>query len=396
MPEAKIELLIRKPEPEGGGFSIREIPSSQVYAGYRPRRIDDSGYEVARDTSSVDGRSYYVLKARQAAKYLSLNDREYFLWRMMDGARSIKDIATAYFFNFGSLDFEAIKKLLTRLREAGLIEFVPASRLRVALDRSRRPWARRLKARLARVDYRIEDADGWVGRLYMRGGRILVSRYAMALYVLLSLAGVVSFAGNEAATRFPFQLISEHPFAAIAVVAFLFYPVAALHELFHALACKRFGRKVYGFGFTLWDGFYPSFYTDVSDIYLSPRSERIYVTLAGPISTTAVAAVFLVPVAISPAAPWAAVFYELGRLNLLLALISLYPFQFIKMDGYYLLVDLLGFPALRERTFAFIKGLPGYFRFKRPFTRSELIMSLYFIASLSSILVFVAFFFGAV
>ncbi len=396
MSEAKIELLIRKPGSGGEEFSIREVASGRVYAGYRPRRIHGSGYEVSGETSSVDGRKYYILKARDTEKYLSLNDREYFLWSMMDGTRSIKDIATAYFFSFGILDLEAIKNLLAGLRESGLVEFVPSSRLRVSLDGSKRGWAGRLRAALAKIDYRLDDADGWVGRLYMAGGWMLVSRSAMALYLALSLMGIAAFGRFESLGRFPYRLFFEHPVAAISVVLLSFYPIAAVHELFHALACKRAGRKVYGFGFTLWDGFYPSFYTDVSDIYLAPRRERIYVSLAGPLSTTAIAAAFLVPVAISPDASWAEAFYQIGRFNLLVALISLYPFQFLKMDGYYLLVDFLGFPGLRERTFSFLRGLAGLIRAGRQFGRAELIMSAYFVLSLASIIGFAAYFFESI
>jgi len=394
MSEARIELLIRKSGPDGDGFTIREIPSGQVYAGYRPKRIKDSGFETSREVSPVDGRSYYVLKSMNSSKYLSLNDREHYLWGLMDGDRSIKDIATAYFFEFGSLDFEAIKRLLARLRDAGLIEFVPASRLRVALDRSGRPWANKIKARLERIDYRISDADVWVERLYNSGGRFLVSVWAMALYLCVSVAGIAAFGRFEGLARFPYHLFVEHPVAAVAVVLLSFYPIAAVHELFHALACKRFGRKVHGFGFTLWDGFYPSFYTDVSDIYLSSRAERIYVSLAGPLSTTAIAAVFLVPVALSPGAPWAETLYEIGRLNLLVALVTLYPFQFLKMDGYYLLVDVLGFPGLRERTFSFLSELPKRFSAGARLAGPELIMSVYFILSAASLVLFAVYFFG--
>jgi len=392
MSEAKIELLIRKHE-DAGGFRIKEIPSGEVYAGYRPRRIPDEGFEFAEEVSPVDGRRYFVLKAVNSDKYLYLNEREHYLWGLMDGSRTIRDIATEYFFNFGSLDFSNIRFLLTRLRDSGLVVFVPSSRLRVSMDRSRNPLINRVRKWLSKADYRIEDADGWVGKIYNSGGRLLVSRTMMVLYVALSVLGVMSFGDLGSIARFPYHLFFEHPFLVVVVVLLSFFPIAAVHELFHALACKRFGRKVYAFGFTLWDGFYPAFYTDVSDIYLSSRSQRLYVSLAGPISTTAIAALFLVPVAVNPSAPWAATMYEIGRLNLIVAFISLFPFQFLKMDGYYLLVDFLGFPGLRERSLAFLKGLPAFLRSGKPFTRREFTMLAYSLLSISSLAVFVVDFF---
>ena len=385
MSEPRLELLIRGPGQDDGGFTIKEVPSGIVYAGYRPTRLPEGGYETAEEVSPLDGRRHYVLKANGSAKYLSLNDREHYLWSLMDGAMSISDIASAYFFQFGSLDLAAIKTLLGRLREAGLVEFVPASRLRVAVARSKNPVLRLVKKVNDRLEFRIEDADGFVTRLYDRGGRLLVGRYMMVLYVLLSLLGVTAYGRAESLAKFPWELFFRHPYMVTGAVLLSFYPIAAVHELFHALACKRFGREVHAFGFTFWDGFYPSFYTDVSDIYLSPRRQRLAVSLAGPISTTALASVFLLPVYLFPSSSWADSLYQMGVLVLFVGFVSLYPFQLIKMDGYYILVDLLGFPGLRERTFAFLGNLPAFLRSGRRFTRTEYIMLAYFKLSVLSI-----------
>ncbi len=394
MPDSKLELLIRKPGPEGNGFNIVEVGSGLVYAGYRPVRLEAGLYEAVCEDSPVGGMKFYTLKAEGSQKYLVLSSREFYLFELMDGSRSIKDIASEYFFHFGGLDLGAIKKLLGRLREAGLVEFVPASRLRVAAGRSSNPVSKFIKKLLDRLEYRIDDADGWVTRFYEKGGYVLVSKYAMLFYVVLSAMGLFAFGRFEGIGKFPYGLFVEHPFLSAGGVILSFYPIAAVHELFHALACKRCGRKVYAFGITLWDGFYPSFYTDVSDIFMSPRRQRIYVSIAGPISTTALAALLLFPVAAHPEASWAEPLYQMGRLYLLVALISFYPFQFIKMDGYYLLSDLLGFPGLRDRTFAFIRKLPEHVSAGKSFTRTELIMAAYFMLSTLSIVLFLAYFFA--
>ena len=385
MRESKLELLIRDPGPDGHGFRIETVPSGPVYAGYRPKRVDEGMYESASELSPVDGKRYYLLKAAGSDKYLALTEREHFLWEQMDGVRDIKDIASLYFFEFGSLDFSGVRALLHRLSEAGLVKLTPASRLRVAADRSEGALARAFRRLTGLLEFRIEDADGWVTRLYEGGGYMLVSKYAMAFYALISLLGITAFGRFERLGMFPYELFFSHPLAVIAVVISSFYPVMAAHELFHALACKGRGRKVSGFGFAFWDGFYPSFYTDVSDIYLSPRRERLFVSLAGPLSTTAIASVFFLPALMFPEAAVSDTFYEVGRLNLLVGMVALYPFQFIKMDGYYILVDILGFPGLRERSFAFVKGLPGFVRSGKPFTYAEAVMTGYVVMCVLSI-----------
>jgi len=393
MPDARLELLIRKPGQGGGSFDIKKVPSSLVYAGYRPKRIAEDGYDARGEVSPVDGKRYHVISAKDTQKYLTLNEREYFLWGLMDGRRDIREIASACFFEYGTLDFSAIRTLLSRLREAGLVEFVPSSRLRVAMDRSMHPFWQRLKGWLSKIDYRIEDADGWVTRLYEGGGRLFVNKFAMLMYLLVSIAGLLALGRAGEIAMFPYRIFHEHPVLAVSVLVLSFYPIAAVHELFHALACKRYGRKVHAFGFTLWDGFYPSFYTDVSDIYLSPKDERLFVSLAGPLSTIAIAAACFIPVAMFPEAVWAEAFYQVGRLNMAVAFISLYPFQFLKMDGYYLLVDLLGLPGLRERSYAAVRSIPDYISRVKAFTRMEAILLGYFFLSVLSLVCVTAYFF---
>jgi hypothetical protein len=62
------------------------------------------------------------------------------------------------------------------------------------------------------------------------------------------------------------------------------------------------------------------------------------------------------------------------------------------MDGYYMLVDLLGFPYLRERSFAFLKNLPSHIKSGKPFARREGVMFLYLVFSFFSTFGFVLYF----
>ena len=59
----------------------------------KPRRI--AHVEVAHRTAR--GEEYYVLKHLEGDTYLRLDARDYFLWELMDGQHSIRDLAVAYF-----------------------------------------------------------------------------------------------------------------------------------------------------------------------------------------------------------------------------------------------------------------------------------------------------------
>ena len=64
------------------------------------------------------GQPYYILANRRHASYLRLTPEDYYLWTLMDGARSIKDLLFEYFTKFGALAFDVFDRttcLPTRL-----------------------------------------------------------------------------------------------------------------------------------------------------------------------------------------------------------------------------------------------------------------------------------------
>ncbi len=378
MPEAKIELLVR--EKGQDGFSIKEVPGSHAYAGYRPARISTEKCEQSENVSPLDGKKYYILKADGCPDYVSLNEREFFIWNLMDGKRDVRGIMTELFYTYGSLDADALKGLIGRLKGAGLVRVVPASRLRVAMESSQSSISQLL---------RIEDPDGWVTKVYDKGGFVLVNRFMVVFYFILAALGLAVFGNYQNVGKLPYHQFVKHPFTSVTALIASIILITFVHELFHAMACKKFGRRVNGFGFALSDGFYPNVYTDVSDMYLASRKERFFVSLSGPLSTVALAAAMFMPVLVFPGQKWAELFYEMGRFNLLIGLVTVYPFQFLKMDGYYMLVDLLGFPNLRERSVSFLKNLPSHISSGKPFARREWVMFFYLIFSLLSTIGFV-------
>jgi putative peptide zinc metalloprotease protein len=122
------------------------------------------------------------------------------------------------------------------------------------------------------------------------------------------------------------------------------------HELAHGLCSRRFGAEVREMGLLLLYGM-PCAYTDITDAYLLPNKwQRIWITLAGPFSDLVVWAVatwLLVTVNPGPLGQkiLGATILTTGFRSLLLNLNPL-----IKLDGYYVLTDLLEMPNLRQRS----------------------------------------------
>jgi putative peptide zinc metalloprotease protein len=124
------------------------------------------------------------------------------------------------------------------------------------------------------------------------------------------------------------------------------------HEFAHGVACKYYGCPVHDMGVILYY-LQPCTYCDVSASWMLDRRQRIYVMLAGVVAELVAWSCFV----------WAALWVPLDTVGgeVLVGLIAssgtktlfnLNPL--IKLDGYYVLSDLLRIPNLRQHSFAYL------------------------------------------
>jgi putative peptide zinc metalloprotease protein len=390
--QTKIELLIRR--EDASGFELREIPSSLAYLQYRPQQVPADGYELAQLPPGVDGRERWVLKNRTTERYLLLTEPERFLWERMDGRTSLQEMATAYVLRYGAFDFDLIPGLIAKLRRADLLTLRPTSRLRELLARhSKNPALHIVEAtlkQLERLTIRSRNIDPLINRLYRWGGFLLFSPATLVVGLALTalgVAGSLRLWPEAASITAP---LARHPILMLLSLKLLLFATMALHQLLHALACVHYGRRVREFGFTVLYGFVPTFYADVTDVFMASRRARIVTALAGPFLHLYLGGLWL----------WAASQMAPGYLQSFMAasglvqwqalLVSLYPFCFLEMDGYHILVDLLGLPTLNSDAWHFVRHelwrrIAGGLRLDR----REAIWVGYFLLSLVSVLVFV-------
>jgi hypothetical protein len=389
---ARIELLVRD---EGGeAFETRQVQSASAYLESRPQRIPDTECELARLPTGIQDSPTYVLKNRRTEDYLLLTAQEKFLWDQMDGRASLQEIGTAYVLEYGAFDFETIPELIAKLRRAELLTMRPASRLREVLARNQRnPAARAAEAvlhALEKLTVTSRRSHEVFARMYRYGGFLLFSPAAVVLLaVLVVLAGrsaVALWAESGEVTKG----FAGHALVAILLVKACFWLTVVSHQLVHALACVHYKRRVREFGFTMLHGFIPTFYVDVTDIFMATRRARIVNALSGPLVHLFLASVYL----------WTASFPGPGLLKAFLAasailqlqsfFISLYPFCFLEMDGYHILVDLIGFPTLNHDSVRFVREglLPRLVR-REWLSRQEVACLAYFCLSLLSVAGFV-------
>ena len=388
----RIELLVR--QEDGAGFETREIPSAVAYLQSRPQRIPDADWEMARLPYAPQGVVTYALKNRRTEQIIQISETEKFLWEQMDGRASLQEIATSYLLHYGSFDFEIIPTLIVKLLRADLLTMRPVSRLRAVLARNRRnPAARAMEGTLhalERLTVTSRRSHQVFARMYRWGGFLLFSPWA--LIALAIMVGVGTVSGIKILNNLGevTQGLASHPFIAILLVKIVFWLTVVNHQMIHALACIHYRRRVREFGFTILHGFIPTFYADVTDIFMASRRARIVNAVAGP----------LFHLFLGFFCFWIAAQLRPGLMQGFLAasailqlqsfLISLYPFWFLEMDGYHILVELVGVPTLNHDAVRFMReSLWRRIRSATWLTRQETICVAYFMLSLASVAGFV-------
>ncbi|MBI4610829.1 MAG: hypothetical protein HY726_17690 [Candidatus Rokubacteria bacterium] len=391
--QSNLELLVRRADE--AGFEVRRVPSAVAYLQHKPQRLADDQCEVAQLASGGDGRVTYVLKNRATDRYLLLTGPERFLWERMDGRTSLQELATAYVLRYGSFDFDLIPALIAKLRQADLLTLRPASRLREVLARHRRnPAARAVEAtlrRLERLTLSSQRIHAPFARIYRWGGRLLFTPACLALGVALAGLGAVSafrLWPDAAEVAAP---LGRHPLLSLVVVKVVLFVTLAVHQILHGLACVHYGRRVREYGFTLLHGFVPTFFVDVTDIFMASRRARVVTALSGPLIHLYLGSFYLWAATQMPAGLLQSFTAVSGVLQLQALFVSLYPFCFLEMDGYHILVDLLGVPTLKQDSWQFVgheflRRLADRWRL----TRQEAMWVGYFALSLVSLVAFVA------
>jgi putative peptide zinc metalloprotease protein len=183
--------------------------------------------------------------------------------------------------------------------------------------------------------------------------------------------------------------LAGKPFLSSATMIVTLLAAAILHVSVHALACKAYGRKVREVGFFLLQGVLPTFYADVTDIFMANRRARIVVDLAGPMVEVVLGSVaFLAAYASAPGVGQSLLFGA-GILLWEGALLNLYPFNFLEMDGYNILADLLAMPALRQQALKLMPTLVHRFVYGPKFEKPEWIQLGYLTVCFISSVVFI-------
>ncbi len=312
------------------------------------------------------GQPYWTIKDPIASRYYQFRDEERFILGLLDGRLSLDQIVARFEERFAPrrLKRTELAGFLALLHREGLVAASAAGQGEQLLARerlrSRQAWlaalANVLAIRLPGInpDRALAAAMPWLGWLF--------SPACLGLAAALVLTAVAVVAVNfgvliERLPRFG-EFFSAGNVLWLAVSLAL---VKTLHELGHAVTCKRFGGEVNRLGVMLLV-FTPTLYCDVSDAWMfRDKWRRIAVSAAG-------VAVELVLAAIATLV-WSTT--QPGSLNALalnvmfvcsVGTLLINGNPLLRYDGYYLLADWLGTPNLQQQAAATLRrGLAWLF-----------------------------------
>ncbi len=322
-------------------------------AKYRPARIDEA--ELA-EIGSRGGVKQFMLRNPANDRYITLGEEELFLWNLMDGMHTVRDLALEYVSKYTVPGHTVLFNLLDLLASNGF--------LKGEADQSMQSVATHLPKRrtvaflsglahfLAHGRLAMKNIDKYFDWLYRHTPHFLYTRSGTIVFTFLILADITFFVYFHLVQHVDLLISPSgvHVVDIVSLIVILFVSIV-IHELGHGLAVKAYGRKVLRGGFMLYFGV-PMAFADTTDIWMKPRRARIAVSLAGPCANAVIGGLLFLIALFLPDGTVRDILVHGGILNSIIFFFNLIPIA--ETDGHYIIQDLLETPRLRSKALHFI------------------------------------------
>lgn len=307
-----------------------------------------------------DGENIVTLKDPKHGSYYQLADEGYFIWELLDGENTIRDLTLKFNKQFNIFDPELVVDFITELEDEG---FVAKSVASLKLDASKTPWWVKGLSHIRNImefSFSFGNVDAWLTKSYNRCFFIFYTYPAKIIMPIIAIIGMIAFiySFNTNVELFKSTLHSRW-LLIFAISAYM--ATTILHELAHAYTTIYYGRKVLSFGIG-WFWLGPVAFCDTSDMWLSKKEQRQIVDIAGLyldllLSATAILLSFLFHNPLIILFLWIFALY-----NYMSVFTNLSPI--IELDGYYLLMDWLGKENLKKESIHWLSLKPWRHGFK--------------------------------
>jgi putative peptide zinc metalloprotease protein len=286
---------------------------------------------------------------------------EWALTQLFDGKRSYEQIAELYSQQNGiQYDAETVREFAAALESSEFWYKTPQEKNIQLMQLSREERKKKLQTKsiwadLSDVDFPAFNPDRFVTWVHRKTSFIYTP-----WFTIVSLIGVLITAGITIANwqeiqrdTVDFYTFSKRTWMDVLALYTLGMLVVGIHEFAHAHACKHYGGRVPAMGFALVY-LLPAFYTDTTEGFVhGTLHQRLIISFAGVWSEMLLCAI---------ATPiwWATppdtlvhrgAHFIMMMTGMMCLILNWNPL--IKLDGYYMLADVVGIPNLKEDSTAY-------------------------------------------
>jgi putative peptide zinc metalloprotease protein len=294
------------------------------------------------------------------------------LIQLFNGERSYADISLLSQQQTGTaISEEELRELTGALEEA---EFWPKTSLErnitasQKLSEQRKQRAKKKSVDLSQMTFSTWDPDVFLTKVYRALSFIYTRWFTLLTLAMFGVMAVIFFGGRGEIWRDTMEYydFTDKRVADLAEFWLLFFGLGYFHECAHGLTCKHFGGGVHRMGFML---IYlsPAFFCDIGEVYVyGGKWQRIASIIAGiwvELMFCSVASiVWWGTPAGSPIHDFA---YKLMLITgVAVIFMNLNPL--IKLDGYYLLGELVGVSTLKESSTEYLSSWVKRSLFRMP------------------------------
>lgn len=295
----------------------------------------------------------FVVKDPVTLRYFHLDEAQRFLVGMMDGNHTLEEIRQAFEKQHRPrrMSLGELEGFARQLIESGLVLNESPAAAPVALEQARKQNRRwwLSAANIFAIKLPLASPDAWLDRC-LPFARLAFGGWTLLSSLILFAAALALLATHW--QEFLARLPSYHEFFNVRSILLLWVSlglVKVLHELGHALCCKRMGASVQEVGVMVLF-FFPTLYCNVSDSWtLASKWKRIAVSAAGIYVELVIAslATFLWWYTAADSFLHYLCFALMTVCSVNTILCNANPL--LRFDGYYVLSDFLEIPNLAQQ-----------------------------------------------
>lgn len=337
---------------------MTSMADSLVNSAMRPLKLRCRPDLIA-NRHRYHGRVYWVVKEPVGLNYFRFHEEEYAILNMLDGKTSLQEIKERFQQQFAPqrITLQDLQQFVGMLHRSGLVISEASGQGRQLRRRGDQRKKRELLGKFTNIfalRFRGIDPERILNFLIPFTWWLFTP--VCVMFVALFALSALMLVGLEY-EEFRAKLPTFEQFFAADKWIYLGATMAVvkiLHEFGHGLSCKKFGGECHEMGL-MFLVFTPCLYCNVSDSWMLPNKwHRVFIGAAG----------MYVELILASIATWIWWFSTDGMINFLclsvmfICSVSTVMFNgnpLLRFDGYYILMDILEIPNLRQKSTEILK-----------------------------------------